>query len=722
MHLPVRAARPSRLALLAGVTAGLAPAQSWVAVTDSVDISDVPCAYDSYRGRVVAVDSSNGRAFEHDGARWLAIGALPTVFGKPVSVAYQEHSGRTLALVAGAGSVFSTFEYDGHSFTQLSPVHVPPARQYTQLTYDSVRDVVVLFGGGDASPAVSYQDTWEWNGVDWLQRQPATSPPPRQNAAMAYDPGRGVTVLFGGVDGGTTLGDHWEWNGVNWAQPSLGSLPTARRRAQLAYDAGRNRMVLYGGVGPQNGLPFFDPQPWEFDGQQWSQQTIANPPEGRSHHAMVAVPGGVRVFGGVLNPFQPATFQPLDILDYDGLSFQRRAGSGTNDVFMALDSARGRTVVLTRELPGTRPPRTFEWDGFALDEVLVAGPNVDTNGFALTAGLGGPGSGVVGFASNGTTWDFDGTQWSQLPATGPSPRSYAALATDTTRGVVVLFGGVDSVGELDDTWEWNGASWTNVPAAGPSRRASASAAFEPTTGRVVLYGGVSGLSYLPETWAYTGAGWTRIDNGNLPAEFGQVAWSSERQRLMLARTTNGGFGPPATLELVGNAWLPLLPADPEREIYRLATDPNGHVIACGGADPLDVALLTGTPATLALAGSGCSTRPVAPRLALHDRGRPGSVLRGELIGAEPNGIALFAGSHAFATTAVGPCLLHLQQPAVLAVAATNAVGQATLPIAVPAVAALVGVPLGLQAVSAEAGGPIGGALALSDAIRIVIGD
>ncbi len=722
MSLLHRANAVSGLVLLVSVTAVPSLAQNWVAVTNSVEVSDVPCAYDSHRDRVVAVDAARGRAFEHDGERWLAIGSLPTVFGTPVAVAYQEHSGRTLALVPGAGSGFLTYEYDGHSFTQRLPALAPPVRQYTQLAYDAARDVVVLFGGGDTSPPASYGDTWEWNGVDWTQRQPATSPPPRQNAAMAYDPGRGRVVLFGGVDGTTTLGDHWEWDGVNWTQPAVGTLPTARRRAQLAYDAGRSRMVLYGGVGPQNGLPFFDPQPWEFDGQQWTQQAIANPPEGRSHHAMVAVPGGVRIFGGLLNPFQPATYKPLDILDYDGVAFARRGGSSTVDVHLAYDAGRGRTVALTRELPGSRPPRTLEWDGFALVEVPVAGPSVGVTGFALSAGLGGPGGGVIGVADNGSTWTFAGTQWTQLAVAGPSPRGYAALATDTARGVVVLFGGADSAGERDDTWEWNGASWTNVPVAGPSPRAAASAAFEPTAGRVVLYGGGSGQSFLSDTWAYTVAGWTQIDSGSLPAEFGQLAWSPERQRVVLARTTNGGFGPQATFELVGNAWSPLLPPEPGRELLRLATDPNGHVVGFGGPDPLDVALLTGSPAVIALAGSGCSAQPVAPRLALHDRARPGNVLRCELIGAEPNAIALFAGSHAFATSAIGPCLLHLQQPAVLAVTGTNAVGQATLPIGVPAVAALVGVPIGLQVAAAETGGPIGGALALSDALRIVIGD
>jgi PKD repeat protein len=47
-------------------------------------------------------------------------------------------------------------------------------------------------------------------GRDWIQRQPASAPSPRDEAALAYDSGRGVVVLFGGLGESGRLSDTWE--------------------------------------------------------------------------------------------------------------------------------------------------------------------------------------------------------------------------------------------------------------------------------------------------------------------------------------------------------------------------------------------------------------------------------------------------------------------------------------------------------------------------------
>lgn len=46
----------------------------------------------------------------------------------------------------------------------------------------------------------------------WTKQHPATSPPARAGAAMAYDAASGAAVLFGG-GGGTTgiFDDTWTW-------------------------------------------------------------------------------------------------------------------------------------------------------------------------------------------------------------------------------------------------------------------------------------------------------------------------------------------------------------------------------------------------------------------------------------------------------------------------------------------------------------------------------
>jgi hypothetical protein len=124
----------------------------------------------------------------------------------------------------------------------------------------------VLFGGhfSDVTNA-AYGDTWEWNGTNWTQRNPATSPPARVFHAMAWDSVRHVAVLFGGRNtNGGTLTDTWEWNGTTWTQRSPATVPPGRLDHEMAFDPVRGRCVLHGGVYTN------PPYTWEWDGTDWT--------------------------------------------------------------------------------------------------------------------------------------------------------------------------------------------------------------------------------------------------------------------------------------------------------------------------------------------------------------------------------------------------------------------------------------------------------------------
>jgi hypothetical protein len=72
------------------------------------------------------------------------------------------------------------------------------------MAYDERRARTVLFGGmafgtnprSPGAPAGFYaaNDTWEWDGQSWQQRQPANRPPPLTEFGMTYDATRGRTV------------------------------------------------------------------------------------------------------------------------------------------------------------------------------------------------------------------------------------------------------------------------------------------------------------------------------------------------------------------------------------------------------------------------------------------------------------------------------------------------------------------------------------------------
>src|SRR5207244_3469791 len=87
-------------------------------------------------------------------------------------------------------------------WTQRTPATIPSAREAAAMAADRATGRVVLFGGllqvGNTSTVLG--DTWTWDGSNWTQQHPATSPPARDYAAMATDPATGHVVLFGGFD------------------------------------------------------------------------------------------------------------------------------------------------------------------------------------------------------------------------------------------------------------------------------------------------------------------------------------------------------------------------------------------------------------------------------------------------------------------------------------------------------------------------------------------
>ncbi len=113
----------------------------------------------------------------------------------------------------------------------------------------------------------------------------------RQAAKLAYDPGGGVTLLFGGsIDAGT-----WAWDGANWKEVAdIG--PGARHGHALSTSDGG--VILFGGAAPQAEAPASRGDTWAWLDQSWRQiQDIGPAP--RQRHAMAYDPtGAIVLFGG----------------------------------------------------------------------------------------------------------------------------------------------------------------------------------------------------------------------------------------------------------------------------------------------------------------------------------------------------------------------------------------------------------------------------------------
>lgn len=210
-------------------------------------------AFDSARGVCVQVDQSG--VWEWNGTAWTQrSGLLP---GMPLSrhcMAYDTVRQRVITYGGGNSSAgpAGMWEWDGAAptWTPLS-VAFPGSRDYAAIAYMSNANPgrLVLFGGQSGTLK---DDTWEYAGSTWQQR-PGIRPPARLAHAMAYDPVRNVIIMFGGFDGTSSLGDTWEYRNI-WTLVSS-SGPTPRYGHAMAYDVTCQMVVLFGGhYGPSGPL------------------------------------------------------------------------------------------------------------------------------------------------------------------------------------------------------------------------------------------------------------------------------------------------------------------------------------------------------------------------------------------------------------------------------------------------------------------------------------
>jgi hypothetical protein len=124
--------------------------------------------------------------------------------------------GSTLIGTAG-GFLGDTWTWNG-SWTRLTPATSPgPVSFAWDAAYDPAAEQLLLFGGGKANHT-NGRATWDWNGTTWTRLSPVTSPDGRGVGSMTYNSGTGRIVLFGGQGPrqDTYPSTTWNWDGTTW--------------------------------------------------------------------------------------------------------------------------------------------------------------------------------------------------------------------------------------------------------------------------------------------------------------------------------------------------------------------------------------------------------------------------------------------------------------------------------------------------------------------------
>ncbi len=592
--------------------------------------------------------------------------------------------------------VGDTWTFDGESWTNRSPANAPPARAGSAIAYDAARDRVVLFGGYDACLLVGYDDTWLWDGANWTQATPTTTPPPAPTG-MAYDEARGVCVLLAGDQ-------TWEWDGTDWTQRTTTQSPTLStlERRSIFYDPISSKVVYVGF------------EVWEYDGADWTY--VADAPEAfpQSGYAFFDTKRGAIVW---LSRNTGAAHE------WDGSQWhQFRAVSTGFRGSLAYDTNRDVIV-------GTTAFATWSYDGRSIEFLPATQyPPFSETQLAYDEAR----DRIVGVTLFGETWEYDGADWHRMtPANEPPARSYQAIVYDAARQRVVLFGGETpspAFTQLDDTWEWDGNDWTErFPTTRPPARSRAKMAYDPVRQRVVMHGGFPGDG--GQTWEWDGNDWQSTATAAAGSEDHALAFDEGLGEVVMV--ASGGTAPTETLRYDGSSWQ-LLTTDTLSAVFRtddLVYDrARGELNLFGGEGPFGCLVEPGhwkytssPPADVMAAGTDCPIPGTSvPNLiagppVLGDLG-----YRIELLGDPGFPIGAIALAGTLQPISVGSCTWHLGAPLQFYPTGLDAEGFGHLALPLPDLAVLAGIEIHTQGLVAVPGGPAAGH-ALTRALTVTFG-
>ena len=261
------------------------------------------------------------------------------------------------------------------------------------------------------------------------------------------------------------------------------------------------------------------------------------------------------------HPYSPSNWP-------NNISNPRLAYDSTRNVMVAVGSGpqvAGKLSTATWEFAGG--DWTFRHNTLF---ALCGAPVVSMGNTIVTAGSGGAfGGGYNCFAGGFQTWLYSGNNWIEDTSPGanvPSARSGHAMAFDSHRGVIVLFGGANTqLGDTyGDTWEYNGQWSLRTPPGRPSARSGAAMTYDSVRRVIVMTAGSGPSGMTRETWEYNGVTWTQRGGVQPPAMTNpRFAFDPDRHCAVLyGGTAQGGGDFFATWEYRAGTWTQISSATP----------------------------------------------------------------------------------------------------------------------------------------------------------------
>ncbi|MFU8802307.1 MAG: hypothetical protein ACNA8W_00720 [Bradymonadaceae bacterium] len=311
--------------------------------------------------------------------------------------------------------------------------------------------------------------------------------------------------------------------GVGWQSQNPTPTPSPRDTPAMVYDSARGVSVLFGG---NDGA--YKKDTWTWNGVGWSLKSPPTSPEPRFLHRMS--------------------------YDEDRAVTVLFGGRGTDDPPILGDTWEWNGMDWTKKFPVGAPFRRI---GHSMAYDASEGVTVLFGGWV---GVGEDGSPTM----FGDTWGWDGENenwvlmhdWDDIvPNLSPVPRRGSAMAYDSARGVITLFGGTEDINNannhLGDTWEWDGVTWQKVHEwasamnDSPRPRRESAMVYDAARGVTILLGGRDDsdtpVIYYSDVWEWDGTTWKDVTDSSAapPARYGHtLAWDASRGMTVLFGAAN----------------------------------------------------------------------------------------------------------------------------------------------------------------------------------------
>ena len=436
---------------------------------------------------------------------------------------------------------------------------LPPVREGHTAIYDSKSNTMVVFGGTDCLGNY-YNDLWILSNADgstgtpaWTQATPlGTSPSGRTQSTAVYDSVNNIMTVFGGATANkTAFNDVWTLSNANgltgtptWTQLlPFGSKPVARSGQSAFYDSANNRMVIHGGMTGGGGVKN---DTWILTSANgvgtpaWSQLSPTSAGPYRSSHTAIYDPASnnLVIFGGD----------------------SQLAKTFTDDHVLILSHANGMSsgATWTQDGPVPRYHSSAIYDP-ATDQMVVFGGEQGGTAGALSDVWSEQQVVADGQSSQVTT------KWAQVFPTGtaPSARFGHSAFYDPSSNRMIVFGGANTataclndLWALDDPTSAHGVpAWLSLAASGtaPIARMNHNAVYDPVTNVLMVYGGSNCAGgYFSDVWTLSNANgsggtptWTQLSpSGAAPAarENASAVYDSVNNILIIYAGDAGGSG------------------------------------------------------------------------------------------------------------------------------------------------------------------------------------